>query len=157
MNKLSAAIFLTSQGIPFIHSGEEFLRTKINEKGEFVENSYNFNDFVNKIDWTRKVKYMDLFKYYKGLIELRKEYPLFRLESNKEIREKISFIESELGINEKGIVAYRLKDHNNEFIVIFNSNNNEVKINLPKGLWGVMVNNKFSGKEIRMKLEIFMI
>lgn len=31
---------------------------------------------------------MDLFKYYKGLIELRKEYPLFRLESNKEIREK---------------------------------------------------------------------
>lgn len=149
MNKLSAAIFLTSQGIPFIHSGEEFLRTKINEKGEFIENSYNSNDFVNKIDWTRKVKYMDLFKYYKGLIELRKEYPLFRLESNKEIREKISFIESKLGINEKGIVAYRLKDNNNEFIVIFNSNNNEVKINLPKGLWGVMVNNKFSGKEIR--------
>ena len=149
MNKLSAAIFLTSQGIPFIHSGEEFLRTKTNEKGEFIENSYNSNDFVNKIDWTRKVKYMDLFKYYKGLIELRKEYPLFRLESNKEIREKISFIESELGIKKKGIVAYRLKDHNNEFIVVFNSNNNEVKINLPKGLWGVMVNNKFSGKEIR--------
>ncbi len=138
MNKLSAAIFLTSQGIPFIHSGEEFLRTKINEKGEFIENSYNSSDFVNKIDWTRKVKYMDLFKYYKGLIELRKEYSLFRLESNKEIREKISFIESELGINEKGIVAYRLKDNNNEFIVVFNSNNNKVIIKLPKGfgeLW----------------------
>lgn len=149
MNKLSAAIFLTSQGIPFIHSGEEFLRTKINEKGEFIENSYNSNDFVNKIDWTRKVQYMDLFKYYKGLIELRKEYSLFRLESNKEIREKISFIESELGIKEKGIVAYRLKDNNNEFIVVFNSNNNKVKIKLPKGTWGVMVNNEFSGKEVR--------
>lgn len=155
MNKLSAAIFLTSQGIPFIHSGEELLRTKINEKGEFVENSYNSNDFVNKIDWTRKVKYMDLFKYYKGLIELRKEYPLFRLESNKEIREKISFIESELGIKKKGIVAYRLKDHNNEFIVVFNSNNNEIKINLPKGVWGVIVNNEFSGKDVRSEVRGF--
>lgn len=148
MNKLSAAIVLTSQGIPFIHSGEELLRSKVNEKGEFVENSYKSNDFVNRIDWTRKIKYKSLFEYYRGLINLRKEYELFRLNSSKEIREKLSFIEKELVIKEKGVVAYRLKDDNDEFIVIFNGSDNKINLTLPKGKWGVLVNKKIAGKEV---------
>ncbi|HHD2752632.1 TPA: type I pullulanase [Clostridium perfringens] len=148
MNKLSAAIVLTSQGIPFIHSGEELLRSKVNEKGEFVENSYKSNDFVNRIDWTRKIKYKSLFEYYRGLINLRKEYELFRLNSSKEIREKLSFIEKELGIKEKDVVAYRLKDDNDEFIVIFNGSDNKINLTLPKGEWGELVNKKIAGKEV---------
>ena len=147
-NKLSAAIYLTSQGIPFIHAGEEFLRSKINEEGDFVENSYNSKDFVNKIDWRMKVKYMDLFNYYRGLISLRKEYPLFRLPSNLKIRENISFIEEELGLKREEIVSYRLKDKMDEFIVVFNGRG-RVKINLPKGKWGLLVNHKFAGKKAR--------
>ncbi|MDZ5252464.1 type I pullulanase [Clostridium sp. LIBA-8841] len=152
MNKLSAAIVLTSQGIPFIHAGEELLRSKVNEKGEFIENSYNSNDFVNKIDWTRKIEYKSLFEYYRGLINLRKEYELFRLNNSKEIREKLSFIEKELGIKEKGVVAYRLKDENDEFIVIFNGSDNEFNLTLPKGEWGIMVNKEVASREIINKV-----
>lgn len=152
MNKLSAAIVLTSQGIPFIHAGEELLRSKVNEKGEFIENSYNSNDFVNKIDWTRKIEYKSLFEYYRGLINLRKEYELFRLNNSKEIREKLSFIEKELGIKEKGVVAYRLKDENDELIVIFNGSDNEFNLTLPKGEWGIMVNKEVASREIINKV-----
>lgn len=152
MNKLSAAIVLTSQGIPFIHAGEELLRSKVNEKGEFIENSYNSNDFVNKIDWTRKIEYKSLFEYYRGLINLRKEYELFRLNNSKEIREKLLFIEKELGIKEKGVVAYRLKDENDELIVIFNGSDNEFNLTLPKGEWGIMVNKEVASREIINKV-----
>ena len=57
MNLLTAAILLTSQGNSFIHSGEEFLREKVNESGEVEGNSYNSGDYVNKIDWNRRKKY----------------------------------------------------------------------------------------------------
>ena len=61
MNKLAAAIILTSQGIPFIHSGDEILRTKKDRDGKLIENSYKSSDFVNKFDWIRKEKYIDVF------------------------------------------------------------------------------------------------
>lgn len=147
MNKLSAAIVLTSQGIPFIHAGEELLRTKEDENGNLIENSYNSNDFINKIDWTRKIKYNGLFEYYKGLIELRNNCDLLKLRTSNEIREKLHFFENELQINEKNVVAYRIKDKE-EVIVIFNGNQKSINIELPKGTWGVLVNNLKSGKEI---------
>ncbi|MEE0725852.1 MAG: type I pullulanase, partial [Clostridium saudiense] len=79
MNKLIAGIILTSQGISFVHAGEEMARTKEDEEGKLVENSFESSDKVNKIYWDRKVKYKDLFEYYKGLISLRKEYKAFRM------------------------------------------------------------------------------
>ena len=60
MNKISAALIFTSQGMPFIQAGEEFARTKIDEDGKFVDNSYNSPDSVNKLDWRRVQKYKDL-------------------------------------------------------------------------------------------------
>ena len=51
MNNLSAAIYMTAQGIPFLQAGEEMLRTKIDASGGFVENSYNSPDSVNSIKW----------------------------------------------------------------------------------------------------------
>ena len=50
-NKLAAAIVFAAEGIPFIHAGEELLRTKVNEEGEIVMNSYNAGDFVNAFAW----------------------------------------------------------------------------------------------------------
>lgn len=83
MNKLIAGIILTSQGISFVHAGEEMARTKEDEEGKLVENSFESSDKVNKIYWDRKVKYKDLFEYYKGLISLRKEYKAFRMNTNE--------------------------------------------------------------------------
>lgn len=66
MNKMAAAIILTSQGIPFIHSGDEILRTKTDINGDLIENSYKSSDVVNKFEWSRKEKYIDIFEYYKN-------------------------------------------------------------------------------------------
>ncbi len=72
-NKLSAVIVLTSQGVPFYLAGEEFARTKFGD-----HNSYRSADGINKIDWTRTVRYDNLVKYYKGLMEIRAAYSPFR-------------------------------------------------------------------------------
>ncbi|MCR5652787.1 MAG: type I pullulanase [Ruminococcus sp.] len=73
MNKLSAALVFTSQGIPFILAGEEMARTKHGE-----HNSYNSPLSINAIDWTRTMTYRNLVSYYKGLIQIRKNYSSFR-------------------------------------------------------------------------------
>lgn len=72
-NKLSAAIVLTSQGIPFYLAGEEFARTKNGD-----HNSYKSSDSVNQLDWTRVSKYKNLVDYYKGLMKIRSSYSPFR-------------------------------------------------------------------------------
>ena len=71
-NKLSAAIILTSQGIPFYLAGEEFARTKYGD-----HNSYNAADSVNQIDWSRISKYQNLVDYYRGLMLIRDSYSPF--------------------------------------------------------------------------------
>lgn len=73
MNKLSAALIYTSQGIPFILAGEEMARTK---RGD--HNSYKSPLSINAIDWTRARTYRNLVNYYKGLIEIRKNFSPFR-------------------------------------------------------------------------------
>lgn len=77
-------IVILSQGVPFIHAGEEFLRTK-----EGVENSYNSKDAINKIDYVRRNRYVDIVNTLRDLIKIRKEYKVFRLSSNLEITKKV--------------------------------------------------------------------
>lgn len=78
MNKLAASIVLTSQGIPFFTAGEELLRTKPLPDGSGVShNSYNLPDSTNAIKWDSKHEALGVFNYYKGLIALRKTFPMF--------------------------------------------------------------------------------
>ncbi|MDD5795806.1 MAG: type I pullulanase, partial [Oscillospiraceae bacterium] len=69
MNKLSAAIVYTSQGIPFVLSGEEFARSKDGEG-----NSYNTSNEQNELVWTNLTYYGDLVEYYKGLMQIRNNF-----------------------------------------------------------------------------------
>ncbi|MEI6085493.1 MAG: type I pullulanase, partial [Verrucomicrobiota bacterium] len=71
MMKLGYLALFTAQGIPFIHGGEEFARTK---KGH--ENSYNAPDDVNEVDWSLKQQNRGLFDYVRDLIALRKAHPV---------------------------------------------------------------------------------
>ena len=135
MNKLAAAIILTSQGIPFIHSGDEILRSKRDENGNLIENSYKSSDYVNKFDWSRKEKYIDIFNYYKKIINLRKNHKIFKMDSFKDINENISFLKFGVNFTEKNIVAYiiegeKLKDSLKKILVIFNGNKHEVEIKI---------------------------
>lgn len=154
IDKLAAAIVLTSQGIPFIHAGDEMLRTKTKENGDLVENSYKSPDYVNRIDWSRKKKYKEVFDYYKGLIELRKKYKAFKLDSAKEINDRIRFLEKGINFKEDNIVAYSIncKDLNCDFeelIVILNGNKEEVEIKLDYNRFKVILNkDKINDKGI---------
>lgn len=153
MNKLIAGIILTSQGISFVHAGEEMARTKEDEEGKLVENSFESSDKVNKIYWDRKVKYKDLFEYYKGLISLRKEYKAFRMNTNEEIKENIHFLKKGVNFSENNLVAYIIDAKNidikcEKIAVIINANNKDVDVELEESNWHVMVDEKTAGNEI---------
>ena len=74
LDLLAQTAVFTSQGVPFMLSGEELLRSK---KG--VHNSFESPDSINQLDWQNKERYPQVFKYYSDLIALRKHHPAFRL------------------------------------------------------------------------------
>ena len=138
MHRLASAILLTSQGIPFLHAGQEFMRTKGGE-----ENSYKSPDSINQLDWRRRAEYAEDIEYMKGLITLRKTYPSFRLESYQLIHQNVNWIEAPTNV-----IAFRLSGQPDELVVIHNSNPREVEVNLPfNGEWSVLVNSEKAGVE----------
>lgn len=133
--KLAQTIVLTSQGIPFIFTGEEIFR---NKKG--VHNSYNSPDSINAIDWNQKQQYRDLFDYYKGLIELRKQHPAFRMTTAEDVAENIVFD----GVTKPNLISYSIKnnangDSWNEIKVILNGATEANIVEVPAGTWTVVV------------------
>lgn len=132
MHKLSTAIVLTSQGISFLHAGQEFLRTK---QGD--ENSFESPDSINKLDWARKAQYKEAYNYVKQLVELRKNHPAFRMMKTEDITKNLKFLEFK---NPTNIVGYTISnnangDSWNEIIVFFNGNNFQRELYLPDGEW----------------------
>ena len=86
--RLALEIVCLSLGVPFIHAGQEFFRTKMG-----IENSYNSNDLINKIDYSRMKKYKNNIQTLKDLLEIRKEYDAFRLKTKKEILNRVHFLD----------------------------------------------------------------
>ncbi|MBI1224197.1 MAG: type I pullulanase [Bacteroidetes bacterium] len=137
MDKLAQTIVLTSQGVPFLFAGEEFVRSK-----QLIENSFNSPDEFNQIDWGNKSKYNDLFQYYQNLIELRKAHPAFRMTSQAQIAEHLKFVDLKF----EHTIGYILGDHANgdtwkRILVIFNGNPNGKQIYLPDGNWKIICTN----------------
>lgn len=134
MNLLSQAIVFTSQGVVFIQGGEEMLRTK-----RLDHNSYNAPDAVNQLDWRRKASYRDVFGYYRGLVQVRRAHPAFRLRTGDQVREHLTFLEEVPG----NTIAFWLRDHAGgdrwrHIVVVYNPNRYEVEVALPgAGLWEV--------------------
>lgn len=149
MNRLCAAIVFTSQGVPFIQAGEEFLRSKpLPEKKGFAENSYNMPDAVNSIKWDNIHEYSDMIAYYKGLMALRKAHPVFRMQSEAEMTQNLCFLSD----TPENVVAYLLKgkgadDTPENILVIFNGNDEEILYNLPEGKWKILVDDKTAGAD----------
>ena len=136
LNQLAQTAVFTSQGIPFMLSGEEMLRDK---KG--VHNSYNSSDEINHLDWNNLKKYPQVFAYYKGLIQMRKAHPAFRLGSAELVRKHLEFLPTQ-----DCLVAFRLKNHAggdkwNTIYVVLNGSTNLQSINIPKGKYTIVANN----------------
>ncbi|MCY6355818.1 type I pullulanase [Clostridium sp. ZS2-4] len=146
MVKLSSAIVLTSQGIPFLHSGVEFCRTK-----NGIENSFNSPDIINSLDYDRKAEFLDVYKYHKGLIKLRKEHPAFRMYSVKDIKHHLEFIEN----IPSNTLAFILKDNANgdlweSILVVYNANRYPVTLQVPEKTWHKVV-DKYHADTISME------
>lgn len=143
--KLALGIILTSQGIPFIYSGTEFLRTK-----EGIENSYNSPDYINWIDWNRKDKYIHVVNYIKELIFLRKNHPAFRMSSLEDIKDNVEFLKN----MPKNTVGFLIKNNANNdlwknILVVYNSNDNSTEIKLPDyGDWNLVVDRHTINEKI---------
>lgn len=105
------AIILTAQGIPFLHAGVEFMRSKPAVDGGFDHNSYESPDSVNQLRWDRKAQFNNVFEYYKTLIEIRKTYSHFRIDNADEILSRVTFLETNAG-NEA--VAFQIDGRTNE-------------------------------------------
>ena len=131
MDLLAQTIVLTSQGVPFIHAGEEFLRTK-----NLVSNSYKSADSINQLDWNRRAQYMDVVRYYQKLIQLRKEHPAFRMPNTEMLQHHLEF----LPVDSACVIAYLLKGNANgdkwkDILVILNGNKTAQRVNIPAGNW----------------------
>lgn len=141
MHKLSSSILLTSQGIPFLHAGQEFMRTKYGD-----HNSYKSPDSINQMDWLRRATFNNEVEYMKGLIDLRKKYSAFRMTSAEQIKKHIAFMDTP-----KNVLAYSIKGNGNKneyFMVAHNANKEAVDITLPsKGPWKVLVDGKQAGSK----------
>lgn len=149
MHKLGNAIVLTSQGVPFLHAGVEFARTKGGN-----DNSYNASDEVNKLDWQRKVQFKEVFTYYQGLIAMRKAHPAFRMKTQEEINKRLQFLK----MPKPRMIGYTIKseageDDWEEIAVLFNGNKEHYKINNLKGNWAVVVDAKQAGTEVIREVE----
>lgn len=134
LDKLAQTAVFTSQGIPFIYAGEEVMRDK---KG--VHNSFQSPDSINAIDWSRKALHADVFAYYKGLIQLRKNHPAFRLGSAELVRRHLEF----LPVEGKNLVAWRLKEHAGgdrweDIVVVLNSRREPARVAVPQGVYTVV-------------------
>lgn len=136
MDKLAQTAIMTSQGVAFMLSGEELLRTK---KG--VANSFNSPDTINQIDWSRKTKYAAVFEYYKQLIALRKQHPAFRMPSASMIRKHLQFLD----VADPQVIAYQLTGNANgdkwrNILVILNGGTESKTITIPAGNWALVGN-----------------
>lgn len=134
MVKLALALVLTSQGVPFLHAGSEFCRTK-----DGNGNSYKSPDSVNQIDWDRKVEYTSVYEYVRKLIRLRENHPAFRIPSAELIRKSLNFCtQYKIGVVSYCIDGGAVNDKWGKIILIFNANAGEVSIPLPEGSYQLM-------------------
>lgn len=159
IDQLAQTAVFTSQGVPFILSGEEMLRDK---KG--VHNSYNSPDSINHLDWSNLQRYPQLFTYYKNLIQLRKNHPAFRLATGDKVRQHLEFLPA---VNSKDVkqdclVGFLLKDLQEidawkTIVVIYNFNKEAKEMAIPEGNYTIACCNgaideaglgEVSGKEV---------
>jgi pullulanase len=136
LDLLAQTAVFTSQGVPFMLSGEELLRDK---KG--VHNSFESPDSINRLDWSNLKRYPEVFTYYKNLIALRKHHPAFRLGSAELVRKHLEFLDTP-----ESVVAFQLKDLTGidnwkRIIVILNASTHAQKISISKGPYTIVCRN----------------
>lgn len=138
MNKLSAAIVITSQGIPFSLGGEEFCRSKDGD-----ENSYASSRKENMLDWENVDLYSDVIEYYRGLYKIRDAFAAFS-DSTAATANSLTYLSDV----PKGVTGYTINNTESgkwsQMCVIFNGSDSAQNVTA-KGDWVVLADNKTAG------------
>lgn len=138
MNKLSAAIVITSQGIPFSLGGEEFCRSKDGD-----ENSYASSRKENMLDWKNVDLYSDVIEYYRGLYKIRDAFAAFS-DSTAATANSLTYLSDV----PKGVMGYTINNTESgkwsQMCVIFNGSDSAQNVTA-KGDWVVLADNKTAG------------
>lgn len=132
--KLAETVLFTSQGIPFVFAGDEFLRSKHGDR-----NSYKSPDTVNAIVWRGKDIHSDVFRYFCELIRLRRAHPAFRLRTAEEVRKHLMFLPT----FDEAVLAYRLTEEDGDgqihyIYLFFNSSVHTRKVWIPNRSYKVL-------------------
>ncbi|MDF2700747.1 MAG: pullulanase [Haloplasmataceae bacterium] len=109
-HRLITGLLFVAQGIPFLHGGQEFFRTK-----NGIENSYKSPDLINWFDWDLKDVYLDNVNYIKGLIEIRKSFIGFRLTTPVEIKSHVT-----ISTSKPGLIDYQISYNHENYRVLIN-------------------------------------
>ena len=159
LQKMAISLVLLSEGYPILHAGMEFLRTKEipseileqnpviydvavsdDKKHSFCRNSYNVCDRVNALDWKRAYDERETVQYVRNLIALRKAHPAFRLSTQQQCSDVLSFLNNKKeGLPEK-VLAWELNglrcgDTWKSILIVANPEETEVSMNLKEGDW----------------------
>ncbi|WP_345074529.1 type I pullulanase [Hymenobacter fastidiosus] len=135
MDLLSNTIVFTSQGVPFLPVGDEFLRTKGGS-----HNSYNLPDSVNQLDWARKSQYPGVLAFYQQLIAMRRAHPAFRLPTRALVQQHLHFLPA----MPANTIGYQLQNHAGgdawgTITVLFNGNRAPTAVPVPAGAYTVVL------------------
>lgn len=142
--RFAALLLLTTQGIVFLHAGQEFGRSK---RGH--HNSYNLPDSINQIYWKLKQRRHSLYEYYRGLIALRKAHPALRLRNRDEIEPRVWFGD----VPGDRCIAYIIHsdgvpdEPSKAIVCLFNGQGHDMEFRLGEGTWSVHANASQAGLE----------
>ncbi|MBF0780623.1 MULTISPECIES: type I pullulanase [unclassified Granulicatella] len=138
MHRLATSIVLLSFGVPFLHAGQEFFRTKYG-----IENSYCALDNINALDWDRAYHYHDNVNYVQRLIALRKQYTVFSMIDIDMIKQHVDVLKADYQT-----IAYRICEAQGELIVIHCANELGQWVSLPNGTYHVLLSSESIEKDV---------
>jgi pullulanase/glycogen debranching enzyme len=148
-HRLASSIPILAQGIPFIHAGQEFQRSKGGDS-----NSYQSGDEINSLKWNLTTKNATTRNYVKGLLKLRAEHPAFRISTTADLKSHFKFLKAPSEVIAYSINGNALNDSWGTIVVLHNAKTANVKISLPaKADWKVVVEGSKAGTSIIRSLK----
>jgi pullulanase len=131
---LASSTAILAQGVPFIHAGQEFMRTKGGD-----ENSYKSPDSVNSLKWDEVTRNRDMVNYFKGLISIRKANSAFRMSKAPQVIKGMKFSNTPVDVIAYSLDASRQANGTKRIFVIHNAAKVSRVVKLPVvGIWKVL-------------------
>lgn len=139
--RLASSIALLAQGMPFVHAGQEFMRSKGGDG-----NSYKSPDSVNSLKWAQRKANLATVQYFEGLIALRKAHSAFRMTTGAAVKANLKFLSEPMNVIAYALNGSAAGDSWKQLVVAHNPNAKAIKITLPiKANWQVVVNGAKAG------------